>query len=308
MPYLNIDLDFADHPKTRRLNGLTRGNAEGLLVRLWCYTGKYHRDSGRLAGYSDQEIESIVRWEGEPGKLVEALCTLGWLHQDQDGYRVHDWADHQGHLPALQERAKKGAAARWGKINDASSNAYSNAPSIAKQSSYPSPSLPSPPDVLKDKTSHPPTSERRKKPRVPIVHWGALIDFIKKRFQAKRPDDVWEFSDKDAGLLAPKARAHGVPKLMALYVLYLRTSKPWYQEHGYDLPTFCGAIGWLIDQPGWKPEMVKFDHELNSPKTPEQKAVVQELASTLASMTNGKVGNHVAEIQKGNQAAGKLSS
>lgn len=152
MPSLNIDFGFPDHIKTRRLAGLLGGNAEaeGLLVRLWCHVGGHHGETGRLPSYTPQEIEAIVRWMGEPGKFVEALCKVGYLHRDPDGFRLHDWSEHQGHIGALKARAKAAADVRWGKIRgNAPGNAPRNAPRkaklVRKQSSYPS--VPSKPPI-----------------------------------------------------------------------------------------------------------------------------------------------------------------
>ncbi len=117
MPYLNLDLDYFDHPKTRRLIGLLGRGAEVLPLRLWSYCGKFHSDDGSLAGYSPQEIESIVQWWGKAGEATAALLDVGTLEPDVDGYRVHGWTEHQGHIKALRERAVKAARARWNKLN-----------------------------------------------------------------------------------------------------------------------------------------------------------------------------------------------
>lgn len=142
MPYLNLDLDYFEHPKTRRLVGLLGRGSEAFPLRLWCYCGKYHPGDGRLSDYSVQEIESVLCWYGQPGQLIEAMVKVGFIHKDSKGYYVHDWLTHSGHLSAFKERATKGAKARWEKIRnkqssvddassntcDASSNASSNTP------------------------------------------------------------------------------------------------------------------------------------------------------------------------------------
>jgi len=46
----------------------------------------------------------------------------------EEGYEVVDWLQHQGHLKAFKERARKAALARWG-----ISNASSNAQALVKQ-------------------------------------------------------------------------------------------------------------------------------------------------------------------------------
>jgi hypothetical protein len=85
MTSLNLDLDFFDHPKTRRLVGLLGRGSEVLPIKLWCWCAKYHAESGWLTGYSAQEIESILGWWGEPGKMVEAMVKVGFLIESVDG-------------------------------------------------------------------------------------------------------------------------------------------------------------------------------------------------------------------------------
>jgi hypothetical protein len=138
MPYLNLDLDYFDHPKTKRLVGLLGRGSDVLPVRLWCYCGKFHADTGDMTGYSPIELENLIGWWGQPGKAVEALAKLQFLDSTPSGYVVHDWAKINGHISALKERAQAGAAERWRRYKEEKSaqamlkhclsNATSNAP------------------------------------------------------------------------------------------------------------------------------------------------------------------------------------
>ena len=116
MPYLNLDLDFFDHPKTKRLVGLLGKGAEVLAIRLWCACGKYQAESGRLIGYSTQAIEATCAWWGRKGEMVDAMLEVGFIEKTDDGFQVHDWPDHAGHLAAFKERAVKAARKRWESI------------------------------------------------------------------------------------------------------------------------------------------------------------------------------------------------
>ena len=116
MPYLNLDLDFFDHPKTKRLVGLLGKGAEVLPIRLWCACGKYQAESGRLIGYSTQAIEATCAWWGRKGEMVDAMLEVGFIEKTDDGFQVHDWPDHAGHLAAFKERAVKAARKRWESI------------------------------------------------------------------------------------------------------------------------------------------------------------------------------------------------
>lgn len=149
MADLNLSPDYFQHPKTRRLVGLLGNGSDILPIRLWAYCAKYHPADGRLAGYSAQEIESIACWWGEPGKMVETLVSdkCRFLHKEKDGYRIHDWEQHQGHIEALRQRAQNAANVRWdrekakarGRPPDATSNARSIAPSLPNQIHPPNP-------------------------------------------------------------------------------------------------------------------------------------------------------------------------
>lgn len=129
MPYLNLDVDFFDHPKTRRLIGLLGKGSEAVPLRVWAYVGKYHAADGKLADYSAQEIETIVGWWGTAGRMVDALIQVGFLHQVDGGYQVHDWLEHEGHIVVFQKRARTAAQARW--KDAASRNATSSTSSNA---------------------------------------------------------------------------------------------------------------------------------------------------------------------------------
>lgn len=143
MPYLNLDLDYFDHPKTKRLVGLLGRGAEALPIRLWSYCGKYHSDDGKLTGYSAHEIESICAWWGRKGEMVEAFMKVGFLVRTENGFQVHEWKDHQGHLPVFKERGKKAAQARWQKYRDESlKHATSITQAGVKQCPIPNHTLP----------------------------------------------------------------------------------------------------------------------------------------------------------------------
>lgn len=134
MPSLNLDLDYFDHPKIRRLIRLLGRGAAELPLRLWAYCGKYHSDDGVLAGYSAQEIEDVVRWWGKAGDFVSAMRDpdVRFLEPMPGGagFRVNGlngpWREEQGHFVLYRERAKKAAEERW------RTKRQEDAPSIAR--------------------------------------------------------------------------------------------------------------------------------------------------------------------------------
>src|SRR5579884_4321260 len=111
MPSLNLDLDYFDHPKTKRLVGLLGRGTEVLPIRLWCYCGKYHAKDGRLAGHAAQEIESLVGWWGKPGRFIDALVKVGFAEWQDNALVIHDWIEHAGHIEAYRQRASAAASA-----------------------------------------------------------------------------------------------------------------------------------------------------------------------------------------------------
>lgn len=154
MPYLNLDLDYFDHPKTKRLVGLLGRGADVLPIRLWAYCGKYHAESGRLTGYSPQEIEKLIDWWGKSGEAVEALLKVGFL-EDKNGLQVHDWKEEQGHIHALKIRNKKVAKNRWKNIKNAPSTVDTSGIPRGNQkrtSGIPHPSVPSVPSKPSEKS------------------------------------------------------------------------------------------------------------------------------------------------------------
>jgi len=133
VPSINLDIDYFDHLKTVRLIGLLGKGSEVLPIRLWCRVAKFHGETGELAGYSAQEIESLVGWCGKPGEMIGTMVKTGFLEQTENGYRIPGWKDKQGHIAAYHERGRKAAVARWAKLKG---DATSNASSIPKQSPY----------------------------------------------------------------------------------------------------------------------------------------------------------------------------
>lgn len=181
MPYLNLDLDYFSHPKVMRLVGLLGPEYVALPIKLWCYVGKHHCADGALVSYSNAEVEAAVGWSGESGKMVEAMLKVGLLDQRDNGYLVHDWMDHAGHLVAFKKRAKSAAKKRWRKL----------ATSIPHPASTDAPNHPSEPALL-NHTKPIRLSERAK--RLATLEAFSLTqelqDWARREFKILIPDDV----------------------------------------------------------------------------------------------------------------------
>lgn len=77
----------------RRLKESQRG-VVGLLELLWCNTAK-QCPQGDIGRFPDDDIAELVDWDGDPGELVEALVSCGWLEKSAEHRLIiHDWHDH----------------------------------------------------------------------------------------------------------------------------------------------------------------------------------------------------------------------
>lgn len=281
MIYLNLDLDYFTHPKTVRLVGLLGKGAEVLPIRLWCYCGKYHVESGRLTSYSIQEIEATVGWWGKSGEMVKAMLHVGFLDEADGEFQLHDWEEHEGHLLALRERGKTAAKARWEKTR--SSNATSNAKEGSKQCSLPSsPSSPkeNPPYIPPDQRN----DQRRKDPRRAedvIPFWKELVDHIDKRWLEKKKTKFY-WDPKFWKSLKNVARTYQPWGVMALWDLYIASDDDFVRKSGYAFPVFLASIPRLVDDPVWKRSASRYELQLNGPIQEGLKEVLQTVVKEAA--------------------------
>ena len=126
-----ITVGFFFHPKTLRLQSELGDSGILALIRLWEHTAT-HRWDGVLMEYTPRMIGDVVRWAGNPRRLVNVLVDIGFLDKVDGGYLVHDWPDHNPYCTEVERRidqARKAARVRWG--GDATSNAAINAGSNA---------------------------------------------------------------------------------------------------------------------------------------------------------------------------------
>jgi len=112
MPSLNLDLRYFENPKVKRLTaGLGKG-APLLPLRLWCHAAAFHPEDGIFIGYSDKEMEAIMGWDGQQGLALGHLCRLGFLDVLENGFQVHDWKEHAGHISLYKLKSAAMVAAR----------------------------------------------------------------------------------------------------------------------------------------------------------------------------------------------------
>lgn len=118
MPYLNLDLDFLEHPKIIRLKARLGSHGIVALIRLWLFAGKYHPKDGDISQYTKEEIDGFAGWYGNDECykqcFTDACVELGVIDKKSNGkIMLHDWKKHQGHLQTFKERGERAARIRW---------------------------------------------------------------------------------------------------------------------------------------------------------------------------------------------------
>jgi hypothetical protein len=109
--YIESHQSLRNHPKVKkaaRLAGINEFEMIGRLHCLWWWAIDYAPD-GDVTKYSKEDIEAAVDWNGDPGKLYDALIECGFnghcgLLEDVDGLIViHDWQMYGGKIIGRRE-------------------------------------------------------------------------------------------------------------------------------------------------------------------------------------------------------------
>ena len=105
LPWFKLFADLPDHPKMLHLESIVGPGALDFTTRALCYIARY-AGHGDLSRVPVPAIEGFCRWKGEPGALVKAWQTAGFVEADM---RWHDWGvTQEAHVVASE---KKGGAA-----------------------------------------------------------------------------------------------------------------------------------------------------------------------------------------------------
>ena|SRR3990167_11014440 len=116
MPYLNLDPNYFDHEKTKRLEFALGPQASIFPIRLWAIAAKSCPESGIFRNIEPLEIEHLIGWDGERGVCFAALERIGFLDRQDKNISIHKFLEHQGHLHAFRVRSIKANAKRWSKL------------------------------------------------------------------------------------------------------------------------------------------------------------------------------------------------
>jgi hypothetical protein len=104
-----INTALPSHPKTKKL--LRELGAQGgwYLVRLFLWVTE-NRSDGDLSGMSDDDIELAIDWPGGVGEFVTQLVAVGFIDNEAECRRIHDWNEHNPWAAGAKDRSTK---ARW---------------------------------------------------------------------------------------------------------------------------------------------------------------------------------------------------
>lgn len=133
MSSLNVDENYFENIKTKRLKLRLGPIADLIPLRLWCHAAKHCPEDGVFKGYSSEELAMVAGYDGDASSMLAALLEFGFLVKvNNTSYKIHQWEEHQGHIISFKRRGKANAQKRWGlNTKNASSNASSNADSNA---------------------------------------------------------------------------------------------------------------------------------------------------------------------------------
>lgn len=104
---IRIDVDFVDHPKTKRLMRVAGEGAFWSLVKLFSTVAKVY-PKGILTGCNEHDIEDMAGWKGKRGRFFVAITEPDFAYLDliEGEWVVHDWAEHQPWVYNSKERSE----------------------------------------------------------------------------------------------------------------------------------------------------------------------------------------------------------
>jgi len=114
VPWIRSEADLGEHPKLANLArslDISEEQAIGHLHRLWWWVSRYAQD-GTLYRYNIQDLSHAARWDKDASGFVEALVNCGgkvpgFLDQDVEGYRIHDWEKYQSQTAKSRDRQSR---------------------------------------------------------------------------------------------------------------------------------------------------------------------------------------------------------
>lgn len=126
MAWFEIHQSLSRHRKTLRavaLLGCDRHAFIGHMVELWWWALDNVPSTGDLGTVLDEEIAGAADWTGDAQRFVSILTEAGFIDQDANGRRIHQWEEYGGKLiakrAANKERMKQARAEHVQRTNHA---------------------------------------------------------------------------------------------------------------------------------------------------------------------------------------------
>jgi len=241
---IRISVSFRHHRKRLKLRSILGPGSTDFLLDLWISTAMNH-PSGFLDGMDEQDIALESGWMDDPKIFVDALIKCSLLDKTDNGFKLHDWEDHQRYVLGAEERserARHAANVRYGKPSYAHSMPV--ACSTHTKCNAPSPS-PSPSPKEKEKKVATTVSEKRNgsKPSSPI--------FLDDEFQ-------WQnITDAHLSTWSQAYPACDIPSELLKSALYIR-AHPHKRKRNWER-YIIGWFGRAQDWGGTKGKRVDWD-------------------------------------------------
>ena len=108
-PWIQIYSNLPEHPKIYQLaDTLETGNCEavGVVVSLWLWAAKNAPD-GDLSRFPVRALGDAVGWRGDTKRLYQSLVACGFLDEDGENTRLHDWEEYAVRLMEIIDRSKR---------------------------------------------------------------------------------------------------------------------------------------------------------------------------------------------------------
>ena len=108
-PWIQIYSNLPEHPKIYQLaDTLEASNYEavGVVVSLWLWAAKNAPD-GDLSRFPVRALGDAVGWREDTKRLYQALVSCGFIDEDGENTRLHDWEEYAVRLMEINERKKQ---------------------------------------------------------------------------------------------------------------------------------------------------------------------------------------------------------
>jgi hypothetical protein len=114
---IRLDINFFEHPKTKRLIRVLGHKGFYALVRLWTSSAKLY-PKGVFKDLDEVDIAELAGWDEDPTVFCKGLSDpkINFLEKVEGVYSLHGWEDHQPWIYYQNERseiARQNARKRW---------------------------------------------------------------------------------------------------------------------------------------------------------------------------------------------------